>query len=54
MLQESKEYMKLFNSWRRCDTQASIYAILGLILAITNYEIDLYYQRIDPIFYTND
>jgi hypothetical protein len=48
---ESKSYMKLFNLWRRWDLSATIFSILGLILAIINYEIDIYRGRVLPVQY---
>ena len=39
---ESKNYMKLFNSWRRYDSLATVFSILSLILAVINYEVDIY------------
>ena len=50
---ESKNYMKLFNSWRRYDSLATVFSILSLILAVINYEIDIYNNQIIGIVYAN-
>lgn len=49
---ESKNYMRLFNSWRRYDSLATIFSILSLILAIVNYEIDIYQKKVQGVIYT--
>jgi hypothetical protein len=50
---ESKNYMKLFNSWRRYDSLATIFSILSLILAVINYELDIYNNQVIGIVFAN-
>ena len=38
---EDKEYLRIFNNWRRYDLPATVFALSGLILALINYEMDI-------------
>ena len=51
---ESKNYMKLFNSWRRYDSLATVFSIISLVLAIINYELDVYHGTVVPVSYAKD
>lgn len=51
---ESKNYSKLFNSWRLFDSYATIFSITSLLLAMINYEIDIFKGRVQGIQYADD
>ena len=40
-LNESKNYFIIFNKWRWMDLMSTVFALIGIVLAIVNYEIDL-------------
>ena len=40
-LDESKVYFNIFNNWRRMDFLSTMFAMVGLVIAIINYEIDI-------------
>lgn len=40
-IDESKNFQKLYNSWRRHDLFVTIFAMSGLIAALANYELDV-------------
>ena len=46
-LEESKEYYRIFNYWRYMDLLSTIFAVIGLIIAIINYEKDLLNGELD-------
>ena len=50
---ESKNYQKLFNSWRRYDIMATVFSIAGLLLAMINYELDVYNNNISLMIDNN-
>ena len=51
---ESKNYGKLFNSWRRYDSLTTFFSCLSLILAMLNYEIDIFKGRVLGIQYADN
>ena len=38
---DDPEYLKIFNYWRIYDLLATIFAFIGLVCAVVNYEIDV-------------
>ena len=44
---ESQKYFRIFNYWRWLDLMSTIFAIIGLILAIINYELDVQGDEFD-------
>ena len=43
MIENDKQFHEIFNNWRRFDILTAVFSMTGLVLAVTNYEIDVHW-----------